>query len=384
VLATVPQGWLLIFDNAPDRASVDRSLPPAGPGRVLITSQNPAWPPGQALDVPPLSTEVAAEFLVDRTSDPDAQAAGELAAELGGLPLALEQAAAYTVATGDSLASYLAAFRRRRPDLLARGEPAGYPGTVATTWALAFTQLGQTAPGATALLRLLAFCAPEPVPLQLLLQPRPGLTRWLRRNGARALTPLLEDELAARDAIAALRRYSLITPASGGSVLVHRLVQAVTADQMPAHLAQAWRQAAAAVIEAAIPGDTDRPQTWPACAALLPHAQAALPVHSDGMTRIANYLGVSGNYKSARDLWQQIVHAREQVFGSEHPAALIASGDLATWTGEAGDPAGGPRPIRRAAAHPGADPGPRSPAHPGRPRQSRSLDRVRRRLRCGP
>ena len=71
------------------------------------------------------------------------------------------------------------------------------------------------------------------------------------------LVPLLEDPLAAGDAIAALRRYSLVTPAADGSVSVHRLVQAVTADQMPAELAGQWRQAAAALIEAAIPGDTE-------------------------------------------------------------------------------------------------------------------------------
>ena len=105
------------------------------------------------------------------------------------------------------------------------------------------------------------------------------------------LAPLLEDPLAAGDAIAALRRYSLVTPAADGSVSVHRLVQAVTADQMPAELARQWRQAAAAVIEAAIPGDTDPPETWPVCAALLPHAQAALADDSDGMERIADYLG---------------------------------------------------------------------------------------------
>ena len=90
------------------------------------------------------------------------------------------------------------------------------------------------------------------------------------------LVPLLEDRLAAGDAIAALRRYSLVTPAGDGSVSVHRLVQAVTADQMPAELAGQWRQAAAALIEAAIPADTELPATWPVCAALLPHAQAAL------------------------------------------------------------------------------------------------------------
>ena len=49
--------------------------------------------------------------------------------------------------------------------------------------------------------------------------------------------PLLEDPLAVNDAVAALRRYSLITRAGDGSVSVHRLVQAVTADQVAGDLA---------------------------------------------------------------------------------------------------------------------------------------------------
>ena len=56
VLAACPAAWLLVFDNAPDRASVAAFVPPAGPGRVLITSQNALWPPGQALEVPVLDT----------------------------------------------------------------------------------------------------------------------------------------------------------------------------------------------------------------------------------------------------------------------------------------------------------------------------------------
>ena len=75
----------------------------------------------------------------------------ELAGELGGLPLALEQAAAYVQASADSLAGYLASFRQRRADLLARGEPAGYIGTVATAWAVAFADVAQSAPGAAGL-----------------------------------------------------------------------------------------------------------------------------------------------------------------------------------------------------------------------------------------
>ena len=98
-------------------------------------------------------------------------------------------------------------------------------------------------------------------------------------------------------------------------------------------------QAAAALIEAAIPADTEPPQTWPVCAALLPHAQAALADDSDGMARIANYLGRSGSYTAARDLQRKGVEARERVLGPEHPDTLRARSNLARWTGAAGDPA---------------------------------------------
>src|SRR5262249_8432114 len=66
VLAAFPAGWLLVFDNAPDQGAVQRFLPPAGRGRVLVTSQSAMWPPGQAVAVPVLDTEVAAGFLVNR------------------------------------------------------------------------------------------------------------------------------------------------------------------------------------------------------------------------------------------------------------------------------------------------------------------------------
>ena len=340
VLAAFPREWLLVFDNAPDPTSVQMFLPPAGRGRVLITSRSALWPPGQALDVPVLDTDVAAAFLVSRTGDAYGQAALDLAAELGGLPLALEQAAAYIQATGDSLAGYLASFQQRRANMLARGEPIGYGKTVATTWALAFEDLQQAALGAIGLLRLLANCAPDAIPLHLLLQPRPGLGDQLAPEMAQVLVPLLEDALAAKDAIAALRRYSLISPPADGLVSVHRLIQAVTVDQMPADLAVAWRQATAAVIEAAIPQDPNEPDTWTDFAALLPHARAALPADSDCLERIAAYLSFGGSYGAACDLQRALLLARERVLGPEHQRTLISRANLARWTGEAGDAAG--------------------------------------------
>jgi hypothetical protein len=340
VLAAFPARWLLVFDNAPDRIAVEQFLPSAGQGRVLITSRNPSWPPGQVLEVPVLDIEVAAGFLVNRTGDSDEQAATKLAVELGGLPLALEQAAAYIQASDDSLAGYLALFRQRRPEMLARGVATGYDSTVAATWSLAFTELEQSVPTAVGLLRLLACCAPDAIPVHLLLQPRPGLDEQFGDQVAPVLVPLLGDELAVKDAVVALRRYSLVTPAGDGLVSVHRLVQAVTLDQMAPGLAIQWRRAAAALIEAAIPEDTDIPQNWPVCALLMSHAQLALVDDSDGMERMANYLFRRGSYGPALELQQRIADARERSLGPEDADTLAVRGNLALLTGMAGDAVG--------------------------------------------
>ena len=281
VLAARPGGWLLIFDNAPDAAAVAGVLPPAGDGQVIITSQSPHWPGDRAVEVPVLDQDVAAGFLLDRTGDHDHEAARELAGELGGLPLALEQAAAYMLAAGRDIAGYLALYRQRRAELLARGDPAGYDKRVTTTWALAFARLQEHTPAAAGLLRLLACCAADAIPYRLLLQPRPGLADELPPEAGPVLAPLLADPLAVDDAITALRRYSLISPPAGGVVSVHRLVQAITLAQLTDQQAAAWQQATAALITAALPGDPQQPASWPAYAALLPHARAALPLSSD-------------------------------------------------------------------------------------------------------
>jgi len=107
-------------------------------------------------------------------------------------------------------------------------------------------------------------------------------------------------------------------------VSVHRLVQAVTVDQMPAELAAQWRQAASAVIEAAIPGDGGEVDAWPEFAALLPHTQAALGADRAGLGRIADYLGYSGNYLAARELARRMLEGRIRARGPEHPDTLTA------------------------------------------------------------
>ena len=231
VLAAYPAEWLLVFDNAPDRASVARVRAPGRAGPGADHQPEPALAAGPGVEVPVLDPRWRRSSW---SAAPVTRTGGrplELAGELGGLPLALEQAAAYIQASGDSLAGYLALFRR------AAGGPAGprradrVPGeTVATTWGWRFADWRRGAPAAAGLLRLLACLRPRGDPAAPAAAAPPRARRAsLRPEVASVLVPLLEDQLAAGDAVAALRRYSLVTPAGDGLVSVHRLVQAVTA-----------------------------------------------------------------------------------------------------------------------------------------------------------
>lgn len=194
---------------------------------------------------------------------------------------------------------------------------------------------------ARTLLRLLAFLAPEPVPLARLLGSKKAAD-VLSRKTADVIGPLLADPIAVGDAISMLRRYSLVSMAGDDLVLVHRLVQAVTRAQLPAEAARQWQQDAAALIELAVPDDARVPETWDLSEVLLPHAMAAVALTSGGMRQVARYLGNRGSYLASLDLFQQILNAHNEngAYGPAHSGTLSARHDLAVWTGVAGDPEG--------------------------------------------
>jgi hypothetical protein len=118
-------------------------------------------------------------------------------------------------------------------------------------------------------------------------------------------------------------------------------VQAVTRAQLTAAQAAQWRQAAAALTEAAIPTDGEPPSAWPTCAVLLPHARAVLDLTSGGIWQVAESLGYSGSYAAARDLFTRIADAQRNSddYGPDHSDTLAARASIAYWTGKAGDAA---------------------------------------------
>jgi tetratricopeptide (TPR) repeat protein len=364
--------WLLVFDNAASPADVTPWLPGGG-GHVLITTRERGW------------TEVAAPVEVDVLARPESVAilqarvsglgeadAGQLAAELGDLPLGIAQAAGFMAETGMPAGQYLSLLRTRAREMLDLGASGCYPRSLATTTQVIAERLASEDPAAADLARLCAFLAPEPIPDDLFTGVAGILPGGLAARAA--------DPLAWRQTLGRLARQSLARIDQRG-LQMHRLTQAILRDLLTPAQAAATRQHIEAILVAGSPGDGGDPATWPRWARLMPHVLAAAetPVvrrlvcdacryllargdartgheltssryrqwrdllgddHED-MLAIAYYLAwalrLMGRYAEARDLDQDTLDHRRRVLGEDHPDTLDSASVLAVDLRHLGD-----------------------------------------------
>lgn len=101
-------GALLIYDNSQDANALRPFLPVAGDAKILVTSNSHSWRAiAEPIQIGVWPKGIGAEFLVRRTGrDKERLAAEALSDTLGGLPLALEQAAAYCDQCSVGIAEY--------------------------------------------------------------------------------------------------------------------------------------------------------------------------------------------------------------------------------------------------------------------------------------
>ena len=106
-----PYRWVVVFDNA-EPGILDGILPEDGTGQVIITSRASDWRDlGTTHMVGRLPPDQAVALLVKITGLPADDDARQLTEELGGLALAIEQAAAYMRQTHTGYRDYLDALR---------------------------------------------------------------------------------------------------------------------------------------------------------------------------------------------------------------------------------------------------------------------------------
>ena len=339
--------WLFILDNTDELALAKDFIPPAFQGHLLLTTRAQVMgglahklevevmrPETGALLLLRRASLIAPDAPLEQASPADVTVAKELSEEMGGLPLALDQAGAYIEEVSCSPQDYRRLYQIRRAELLKErgGVMPDHPESVATTWSLAFQKVEQGNPAASDLLRLCAFLHPDAIPEEMI------------TKGAEHLGPQLQamasDPLGLNKAIRALRAYSLLHRDSATHTLtIHRLVQAVLKESMNKQTQREWAERAVRAIDRAFPDV--QVAFWPHCQRYLPHTLAcAALIHQQELVfpeaahllhQTAHYLHERGQYGQVEVLLQHALVIYEKLRQAEHPNTARTLHELATF-----------------------------------------------------
>ena len=249
-LGNLREKWLLIVDNMDQKelSSCARKMffgqwKNKTIGDILVTSRRSSEALCEDLDLPPenclelnaFTLEESTEFLKKRTElascGDDQEQVKQLAHELGGLPLALEQAAAYIKALKCSIQSYLEHYRSQKSTLLNRksAKPCSEIYSkerlaVQTTWLLNFNYIENDekdeglGKASAFFMQIATYLFPDDIPLEILNVGAPEIEhKYLKHR--------LKMPIGAEQIVDLLLRFSLFKHKYDGSLTVHRLVQ---------------------------------------------------------------------------------------------------------------------------------------------------------------
>ncbi|WP_280331829.1 tetratricopeptide repeat protein [Nocardia wallacei] len=335
-------GWLLVLDNVNDPADIADLLARTitSDGRVVITSRlATGWQPTNTivrLEVlrPDESLMLLTRILTEAGSR-DLNGATDLCSGLGHLPLAIEQAAAYMAQNPlTNPRDYLELYTRYFAEMHQRtGAAADSERTVARVWQVTMNHIATTQPFAAHLLSVLAWYAPDDIPVTLL-------------DG-------LADPATFDVALGMLAAYNMITlDPVNRAVSVHRLVQAVTRTahpddphRTPAAIGLARDHATTQLLTALDTNAPHAPTTWPLWRRLGPHVNALAdrtepgadsPTLSYILNLFGNFLREQGQIASAVSLLRRALDGETSAGGSQ-ATVLMWRSHLARAYQDAGD-----------------------------------------------
>ena len=137
--------WLMVYDGADGHyQTVEKYFPAGNEGNILITSRNVGLKriTLDSLQVLDMTEEEAVSLLLksarlDGMSGDNGILARNLASELGGIPIALDQAGAYMLTTQCGIANYLELYTSHKHELMSNSDFKGtsdYDRTTYGTW----------------------------------------------------------------------------------------------------------------------------------------------------------------------------------------------------------------------------------------------------------
>ncbi|MFK4107807.1 FxSxx-COOH system tetratricopeptide repeat protein [Streptomyces sp. NPDC002176] len=320
--AAPPGRWLLVFDGAEDPAQLTDLLPD-GPAHVLLTATTRDWsgvPGTQVSGVRSFTRTESVAYVRRRAARLDPAEADELAATLLDLPLLLAQSSAWLAANGDvTPAEYL---RLLKHEITGDEGSAGdadddtgaYPEGFRTAWSTTLATLRERNPEAAELLNLLAFFAPDEIPVRLLTEVRHG-------DLPPALDELVRDPRSWHLALRGLSEFTAVrldyeqdlaeNPAVE-QVRMHRLYQRFLRENLTPEERRTYAETACQVLVGADPRRPADTRDWERYALLVPHLGFAGAFDSpraavqDLVLNCVEYLRVRGEYRTALVLCEEV------------------------------------------------------------------------------
>ncbi|MCK2240576.1 MULTISPECIES: tetratricopeptide repeat protein [unclassified Crossiella] len=353
-LATMTGRWLVVLDDVQSPADLRDLWPPTtSVGQVVVTTRRRdsvmRGKNRRVVDVDTFSPVESLAFLEFKLADhPHLLAEAEyLANDLGHLPLALAQAAAYVLDRDITCAEYRERLADQGNSLesLAPEQdclPEDHREPVARTWSLSVQLANDLNPAGLAkpLLELASMLDPNGIPGDVFVSE--AVREYLAKVVEHPVTAA-----GARDALGCLHRLSLINHDARKphrAVRVHALVQRTTRDSLfDAQLKSLAQCAADSLAEMwpEIETDTTQSQVLRANTMAL-HAIAEPHLwESEGhvvLFQAGDSLGEWGRATEAVAYFEQLRTAVERQLGSDHPDTLSVRHSIAIWRDEAGDP----------------------------------------------
>lgn len=333
--------WFLILDNVDTEEAaqaVRENLPRLTRGRLLATTRQHGLIGLEPVPLGKLNTEESAQYLLDAANertpneDRDEEDAKTLAANLDGLPLALEQAKSYINYRRGTFSEYLEDWEERRERVLSWDK--GMDDSLLPVAMTYDRSVDLLAPLSKAILRLCAFLSPEPIPMFLFegekadARLEKAIELLKEEDGFSETTSEIE---APRDAIGELANLSFIDREPEG-FSVHRMVQESVRIKIPEGARRDWIDCALNLINNATPIGAEDPRTWSIYDAIKSHAMEVTRL-ADNMTipeptarlmaQIGIYLGAKDNHGQAEPLIRRALKIDERTYGASHP--LVAS-----------------------------------------------------------
>ena len=240
--------WLLIVDNVNDQPALDtlrrKYLRGGMEGHILLTSRNSTasaqWQGVEVADMEQSEAIILLSNITGRALQAENQVMSDLLADLGHLPLAIDQAGSYIAATEISVGEYYRWFQVERSRLLQQVPSTLYNydshETVMTTWEMSFQRIEEVDLLASQLLLMMAVFSHRDITLDMLELTDDSLRYWASNGEFEALPEdegwititlkqTLQSHLRLREALLTLKNYSFIRyKPSGESFSLHPLV----------------------------------------------------------------------------------------------------------------------------------------------------------------